>query len=1024
MVKQYRVQGIQKGFRRRSGRLKKAVSAFVTAALLSGPMIPALTVSAGVSSDIPVDVSVEPIANVYIGRENAYEVLNNISFNDLTDAWSRDAVYEAGALDIVKGFGSAAFGRTTVMTKTQALAMVFRAAGMEAEMQTIGEDHERAARATGAPASSADTIWLNGSLQLALDMGMITETEYAAAMGDSAAQARTTFRRNGEALRQEFAYWMAIALEIAPVRGQQAIFNSYSDWRQADPLFIPYIEAILAEQIMSGRSDGTFGALEGITREQAAQVTVNASRFVYVKNGLTETIGVIERIDISDRSGSIGAHSNLDSTMIYVRNAQGRLDTIDLNLISGQAVVRELTTDLVVNADGELWDSTVLQQGDRIRYITKTGGEATGKPDAVQYVAVLSHAISDSYVLAQIDRVDTENHKISLTQFFPIMFTAAGEVKKMSSSVAALNRLSAEYVYSANVTVIVDGTYVTPAELKVGMNVIVGLMQYRQIFRVETTGIGYNLGEAGVLKGIVEENNPVLGYLALYNELGASSSGMKSPLRIYNYTNPTSLDIRRNGEAVSIDEILPGDSAYLKVDDDEEITAVSAVDNYKRRYGKIAALSGNSMAVAMEDGKMQSFTLNGDVLYFQDYILVGRNALVVGMGVRLLIHDSGTVQTVKEVKIDSPERMLISNVYKAVLSYIDMTSEKAVVYNVQRLHKGVWERSDKKGFDTFPITRETVIYLNNTKFTPEKASKMLRDNEVYIAVGREFGKEEKAAVLNVRNFDDHELLYDDYIKGARATGGTFGLIQGPADIRTYDGTIVIKDGRLVPSSNIAYDDQVYLVANREDATGRYRADVVQIADRISVARPSIYRGRITAVKHNVSFTIESFSELHDTAWQFANTPKTFEITYDTVLLSEAGIESIRNFDSRGVYNYLGRTVYIAAEGNDALAISTAPYGIYQFRGEIERLDGFSYGDDGAVMDGPTAFALMAASRYDQIKKAWIGTSDMNIALGGNSLLFKNGYLIEASALERGDRVRVVKREDSPGGIGYILIVEN
>ena len=1023
MVKQYSVQSVHKSLRRPKGRLKKAVAVVVAAALLSGPMIPALTVSAGASSDIPADVSVEPIVNEYIGRENAYEVLNNISFNDLTDAWSRDAVYEAGALDIVKGFGSADFGRTTVMTKTQALAMVFRAAGMEAEMQTVGEDLERAGRASGISASSADSIWLNGSLQLALDTGMITETEYAAAMGDTAAQARTTFRRNGEAQRQEYAYWMAIALGIAPVRGQQAIFNSYSDWRQADPLFIPYIEAILAEQIMSGRSDGTFGALEGITREQAAQVTVNASKFVYAKNGLTETIGVIERIDISDRSGSIGAHSNLDSTMIYVRNAQGNLDTIEVNLVSGRAVIREHSTDLVVNAEGELNDSTVLQQGDRIRYITKKSTVA-GKPDAVQYVAVLSRAISDSYVLAQIDRVDTENHKISLTQFFPITFTAAGEVKKMSSSVAALNRLSAEYVYSGNVTVIVEGNHVTPAELKVGMNVIVGLMQYRQIFRVETTGLGYNLGEADVLKGIVEENNPVLGYLALYNELGASSSGMKSPLRIYNYTNPTSLDIRRNGEVVSIDEILPGDSAYLKVDDAEEIVAVSAVDNFKRRYGKIAAITASSMVVVMEDGRSQSFALNGDVLCFQDYRLIGRNALVVGMGVRLLIHDSGTVQTVKEVTIDSPERMLISNVYKAVLSHIDITSEKAVVYNVQRLHKGMWERSDKKGFDTFPITRETMIYLNNTKFTPEKANKMLRDNEVYIAVGREFGKEEKAAVLNVRNFDDHELLYDDYIKGARATGGTFGLIQGPADIRTYDGTIVIKDGRLVPSSNIAYDDQVYLVANREDATGRYRADVVQIADRISVARPSIYRGRITAVKHNASFTVESFSELHDTEWQFANTPKTFEITYDTVLLSEAGIESIRNFDGRGEFDYRGRTVYIVADGNNALAVSTAPYGTVHFRGEILRLDGISYDDDGGVLDGPTALALMAASRYDQTKKAWVDTGELDITLGENSVLFKNGNLIEASALERGDRIRVVKREESLSGIAYILIVEN
>ena len=63
------------------------------------------------------------------------------------------------------------------------------------------------------------------------------------------------------------AYWLARALNLQPVRGQQDILNNYLDWRSADPEKVPFIEAVLQNKIMNGDGSGRFNPTGPITRE-------------------------------------------------------------------------------------------------------------------------------------------------------------------------------------------------------------------------------------------------------------------------------------------------------------------------------------------------------------------------------------------------------------------------------------------------------------------------------------------------------------------------------------------------------------------------------------------------------------------------------------------------------------------------------------------------------------------------------------------------------------------------------------
>ena len=81
------------------------------------------------------------------GVDNASAVLNNIDFNDVRNSgtWATEAIYEVSALGIIKGYGNRTFGRINNVTKEEAIAMIYRAAGREEEAQRTAEllDSER-----------------------------------------------------------------------------------------------------------------------------------------------------------------------------------------------------------------------------------------------------------------------------------------------------------------------------------------------------------------------------------------------------------------------------------------------------------------------------------------------------------------------------------------------------------------------------------------------------------------------------------------------------------------------------------------------------------------------------------------------------------------------------------------------------------------------------------------------------------------------------------------------------------------
>lgn len=898
----------------------KPCTALLLAVLLLFPSMAALAA--------PIENAPEAI---YWGDRAAATVLRSINYEDVknSNTWAKEAIYEASALGILKGFGNGRFGRTEALTKEEAIALAYRVCGREAEAQQAAEELDNA-RLVIDKKTDAVSMWSDGYLMLAAEDGLISQEDFnGAVFGIQDGTEPPAFNRRALAQRQEMAFWLAKTLNLEPVYGDQELFTGFKDWRNASPVYIPYIEAILKKGIMNGDNNGNFNPTQPITREQAAQVVKNAEAFILpllqfekntgtvinvtVTGNLEEGVDFIERVfDIMDDNGRV--------YRIIAQRMYNMSNPYKNEQVGNPIPIEE--RELVVYRNGNLGNSSLLSVGDRIEYVVSADS-------IVKYVRATS-----------------------------------GDIE------------SRDWV---------------------------------------------------VVSGIVEENNPQLGYITLYNEgenagAGGSWGRMNGGLGLqtYNYANPNAIEVYKNYSRASIDEVEEGDTAFLRIDKDNNILSISAVDNYTVKYAKVLSKSPSNLLVEYDDGIQQVLGIDDNILVVEGRRIVGLDSLRDGDRVRLTLNETEKLIRIKEIKIEGDEHA-VTNIYKGIVSYIDSISNTLVASNLEVFYRGRWMKTEQKGFMSIKLAPEYAIYAGSTKLKPDIANKYMENTEAYIAVENDYDGSEQAVFISFRNEEDTEVIYDDRIVSSSPIAGSFSLDKAYADIEYGPGSIVIKEGRLVSGGSIRDEDMAYIVANREYRSGEYHAGVVLIEERPDPGFIQIYRGRIKEINEGSDFTVESFSQLKGTDWEYSRTPKTFKINNSTRIIDVDGVIGQRHFTDYGENSFIGRTVYILSYDINTVLISTAPYGTCNIRGEIY---GFDDADAGSDENELSSVILRKVKIYDRTASIWQNAGDTTLTMLKNTIILKDNRVAGFSDLKKGDRVRVVKREASDDNEAYIIIVEN
>lgn len=971
---------------------------------LAYSLFPYFTAGGAMAAEVP--------AAVYQGDAAAAAVLGNLGYADLKggDIWSREAIYETGALGIVKGFSSASnrFDRTVPLTKQEALAIAYRAAGREAEAQQAGVALNNA-RATVNKKTDPLSVLYDGFLQLAANEGLITAQNLADALNaDQTALTAESFRRAAPAQRQEMAYWLAKTLNIQPAGQQQETLN-YTDWRSTDPDKLPYLEAILRQGIMTG-SGGRINPKQSITREQAAQVAKNSETPVLTALKYVKNSGTIEGISpTKDYTGNIA----VTGKNITVRRMDGKTVTIQTSIPAGTTAgaknenagtaLASQKKELIAYKNDTIGDSSLLKKGDRLQFITDSS-------NVVKYVNVVSNINDVRYIAAQVNSVDRPNLLMNITQLFTLDYP---DVKSITGNISFTGDQNGKTSYrvAAGADISVNGAKATLAGVTDDATAILTIDSNNIIKTIQCVDFGINSESRNIVRGIVEENNPDLGYITLYNEDGSGTGSSKAAsLRTYNYVDLNKTTIYRNHKIIKADNIQTGDTAYIKLDNEGDVSSISAVENYTVSYGRILSKLPSEIAVKYDDGTEQLLNTGGNVIVVRDKLLVGLKALKDGDRVRLLLNDNGKATDLKEITIEGDEHY-ISNIYKGTVAKIDDMSDKIAVMGLQVFNRGLWERTDIKGVSMIPLADSFTIYSGDTKLDIENVNKLLRSNEAYIAVEKSYGGEEKAVLLSYRDSSDTVVpTYSDSITGAVSGSGGFTLSRENQKVSYSNGSIVVKYGRIVTGNSLADNDAAWLALDRDYSTGAYKAAVVKVDEPQAASGLTVYRGRINAISDNKNFTVESFSQLQGTDWNYSNTPKTFNITLNTRVLNSDGILNVRDFKGYGGDSYLNRTVYVVADGTNAVLVSTAPYGIGNIKGTVYTV-------------GATALDLRNVRVYDPVTYTWTNSAGASVGLLKNSIAVKNGAVISTADIRNGDSVRIIKKDTTATGDAYIIFIE-
>lgn len=522
------------------------------------------------------------------------------------------------------------------------------------------------------------------------------------------------------------------------------------------------------------------------------------------------------------------------------------------------------------------------------------------------------------------------------------------------------------------------------------------------------------LQESGIISGILEENNPVLGYVTLYFQDGYGTStqldGGLSNYRTYSYLNIDYVEIYKNGKPALIEDFNPGDSIFLKLDEAGNIILISGSDNFYPIFGKVRMKGSNSLQIEMENKTVRKISIPRNTPIFHNKRRVTWDDIREGDEIRIFMQTCGNQITIGEVTLGR-QSPVISNVYKAQLNYYDADDNKLVISGLQYFKDGLWRTSRIKGITQVKIDNgckpdiqdgaHGIIYFATT------VNKLGHETIIRLVA------EDKAA--NTR-------IISDTIAEAMPGQWSVSLLNGNNRILYGDNTLIVKGGKLLEPNQVKKMDEAYLVVSSL-TDGSQKADIIWLKEQAADTGLTILRGRISGIEFMESITLESFSQFTTPDWEFINVQKT--ITIDpmvTRIFDDGGRIDPSEFNDTGEAGFKNRTVYVLAQEGKAMMISTAPFGDVVIIGRIKELDGLEKDSFGHIITEPESIVVSEAKMFNRETWLWDNHKETGFTIPQNAVFIKNGKVIERGSLEEGDRVTIIR--SVAGNNAYVIMAES
>ncbi|MBE0451720.1 MAG: S-layer homology domain-containing protein [Clostridia bacterium] len=769
---------------------------------------------------------------VLTGTSKGLDLLINASFIDISSAYGKEAIVRMAALGVVKEYGERRYHPSDAATGYDALTQLVRVQGGEdATMQRVY-----------AQAGSSTT---NTAFELLLKQEALTE-----ARNRGIVTANEVIGLNNPVTREQLAVWVARTVGIQDNFTQNTTF-AFSDWQSVNPVYRSLIEDLVSDGIMELQNTGTFGPKSTVSRGELAIISKAALETQYGARNIATGFGIV----IGVKPETIYNDGNtITRNTVTVKNTDGSVT----NLVTEKHSKGTTQREYIVYKNGITSRSSTIKLGDEVEYITLDG--------ELRYVQVLDHnlvlekinasAMADIYSTFHFGTVSDIRQETRMNKGKSVI-TEIYRITDITGDVFDIMVDEDTYTGLREDIITYKGGDVAGVQLlRIGDVMEYLVNENREVVYIRVAPLTKQI-IAGTVRKVTEltEDTPatmtIFGYddkvytlpLAPYANLTINSR--LADLKNYVYGMPINVAITNGYILVAEGESYSGEPGYIP-------------PFGKMRIGTVDTVYQNSFSVKLSNGVKEMYTITAGTVFTKEGNPVSQTTLKTGIPVKLYFDDIAS-NALSKVEIEAPE-ILFEIIYKGKLKNVNGGRSEVQLVGADGISKPEYiTNNDWLQAETFTLDlkldTKTEIYAGNQKLTMTDLGRKYTNYPVYAVVKSVYGK---PTVVKMAVMTGGEMTYSSVVKDVDHTLGNF-EINTKENFNLTAGTIVIKDGLVVPNEKINLRDTVFVVSESPFGTYDKNAMVVKVVTPYD----NIFNGiRIGAVENiNPStFTIANHTQ--------------------------------------------------------------------------------------------------------------------------------------------------------------------
>ena len=269
--------------------------------------------------------------------------------------------------------------------------------------------------------------------------------------------------------------------------------------------------------------------------------------------------------------------------------------------------------------------------------------------------------------------------------------------------------------------------------------------------------------------------------------------------------------------------------------------------------------NGKFISINSKERKSVNYYLDAQTQIFKDNKLVDLSVLYEGDRVKLTLddHDSTTLSSIEIVA----EGIKVEHLYKGTVQQIDTKKKKLVVKDEKVFRNWDW-RNGSEPISSKPFTAKTPIYVGNKKIDASQLRNYI-NNEVYYVTIEQMGQEvvQKMIIKQSNERSLHERL------NSVDTSSQKIRLSSAGNIAYHNGTIIIRNGRLVDASALSQSGDAYVITSG-NTTHQY-ANVIHVTNdgfqSANLSNHEVYFGQINSVG-SYQVTLTNANRLSNNYW--------------------------------------------------------------------------------------------------------------------------------------------------------------